>query len=578
MLWKRIAAVLKWIGGVTAILSLIATTVQLNGLWRSARETRSTLEKLLRASEIQQQTGQLEAALDLTRQALKLEPGSEDANCRKTEIAMAMVRRYHGFSSLGREKEMKPLLRILYAGSGHRDPRARADVLAHIAWAIFLSSRSLDDMPPVKTYFDRSLKIDSKNTYAHLLMGIWFLNNDRNTGCTDCMKDAVKHFDMAEATGEHQPFVTRSINRTLCLTDKEGAMPLLVKRLATGIKNHNQLFADRDLVFRRFGEFSFTRPGNVFDTFLARVNPENALEVLEWAARGHGLEDRRNWTQLSLIALLQERCGEQDVALAAGSELRTLMRREELNDHQFYYSSTRERLDWLVAGATGIRPGGIRIRLQQVPGPLRERLNLAKNQGVLVSEVEGAAARGGLNKGDVIAKVNGRQLYMSDHNGDLLGDVIAARAGDTVSLDILRNGQELSLEIQIEERRMPVFTREYIRNARHSSLARLVDNILYGTRCIKLFGREWIVVEPVPLISRIYELPKDLSGVLLFDQTVHRRPDRLRVGDLIVEVAGKPISSIDGLAKLTGQAGPGCRDLFVWVWRNGHMESVLLGS
>ena len=578
VLWKRFASVLKWIGGVTAVLSLIASTVQLNGLWRSARETRSTLEKLLLASDIQQQTGQLDAALDLTHQALKLEPGSEAANRRRTEIAMAMVRRYNGFSGLGHVKEMKPLLRILYAGTGQSDPQVRSNVLAHIAWSIFLASTSSADMPTVKTYFDRAIELDPMNTYAHLFMGIWFLNNDRNTGCTDCLKDAVKHFDMAEATGEHQPFVTLSINRTLCLTTKKGAMPLLVTRLAARMKNNDQLLADRDLVFRRFGELSFNRPGNLFDTFLTQVKPKDALEVLEWAAGGHGKEDRRNWTQLAQLALVQERCGEHDTALAAGRELRTLIRREELDDHQFYFSSTRERLDWLVAGALGIRPGGLRIRLQQVPGPLRTRLNLAENQGVLVSEVEGAAARGGLNKDDVIAKVNGRELYMTDPNGDLLGDMIAARAGDTVTLNILRNGQELNLDIPLEERRMPEFTREYIRNARHSSLARLVDNALYGTRYIKLLGREWIVVEPVPLISRIYELPEGLSGILLFDQTVHRRDDRLRAGDLIVEVAGKPISGIDGLEELLGQAGPERQDLFVRVWRKGHMESVLQDS
>jgi len=141
-LWKRFGTILKWVGGITAILSLIASTIQLNGLWQNARDTSRAVEGLLRASEIQQQAGQLDVALDLVRQALELEPGSSSANHRQSAIAMLLIRQYNIYFGFEHGDEINPLLEILYRGSGQREPRDGADVVAHIGLATLLASSS----------------------------------------------------------------------------------------------------------------------------------------------------------------------------------------------------------------------------------------------------------------------------------------------------------------------------------------------------------------------------------------------------------------------------------------------------
>lgn len=82
---------------------------------------------------------------------------------------------------------------------------------------------------------------------------------------------------------------------------------------------------------------------------------------------------------------------------------------------------------------------------------LRERFNLTRSKGVLVAGTEpGAPADlAGLQQGDIIIEFNG-QVINSD--SDLYSILRRMKPGDTVSLDVDREGAELTFEVTLGER------------------------------------------------------------------------------------------------------------------------------
>ena len=76
-----------------------------------------------------------------------------------------------------------------------------------------------------------------------------------------------------------------------------------------------------------------------------------------------------------------------------------------------------------------------------------QRKELKVDNGVLVNEVQGAAARAGIRKGDVILAVNNQDVKSVDHLRELMG---AVEKGRIVALLIRRSGNSLYIPFRIE--------------------------------------------------------------------------------------------------------------------------------
>src|SRR5512132_797477 len=93
--WTMIGASLKWVGGITAVISLVLATWQLRDLVQATREKVETVVELVRAADLQQAAGNYESALALIDDAMKLDPSSRKARALQVTIAMAKVRKLH---------------------------------------------------------------------------------------------------------------------------------------------------------------------------------------------------------------------------------------------------------------------------------------------------------------------------------------------------------------------------------------------------------------------------------------------------------------------------------------------------
>src|SRR5262245_6878698 len=111
-------------------------------------------------------------------------------------------------------------------------------------------------------------------------------------------------------------------------------------------------------------------------------------------------------------------------------------------------NTVRDLLPQLRSGK--ITRGKIGVSVLPIPREAYEDFGLKERKGALVAQVpaSGAAAKAGIEPGDVIVEFNGRPIVNSD---DLVKHVVATKPGTSVPIKILRNKQEKTLNVTVEE-------------------------------------------------------------------------------------------------------------------------------
>lgn len=97
------------------------------------------------------------------------------------------------------------------------------------------------------------------------------------------------------------------------------------------------------------------------------------------------------------------------------------------------------------------RPSYLGVEYQELNPQLAVEQNLTINQGALLQQIIGGspAEQAGLRTGDIIIAVNGRPI---DDRHPLVSLLIEHVAGETVTLDIMRNGETFQTELTLGER------------------------------------------------------------------------------------------------------------------------------
>ena len=96
-----------------------------------------------------------------------------------------------------------------------------------------------------------------------------------------------------------------------------------------------------------------------------------------------------------------------------------------------------------------VRHAYLGVRLQQVTAEIAEELGV--EEGAVVYEVESgsAAARAGLERGDVIVEFAGVTVRTVE---DVLAELRRRNPGDDVSLVVVRDGDRRELDLRLDER------------------------------------------------------------------------------------------------------------------------------
>jgi serine protease Do len=202
--------------------------------------------------------------------------------------------------------------------------------------------------------------------------------------------------------------------------------------------------------------------------------------------------------------------------------------------------------------------GRIGVQVTQVPREGYQDFGLKSRMGAIVATVlpGGAAAKSGMEPGDVIVQYNGRPVQ---NNDELVKMVVSTKPGTSVPIKVMRNAQEKTLNVTVEELDL---------NAEQSGGRRSPsrDNEPPEEHGASGFG---LTLEPVtPAMARRLQLPSGQNGALITDVD----PDGpaaglLRQGDVILSVNRKPVSSANEAARELQKVQSGHLAQMI-VWRN----------
>jgi hypothetical protein len=214
--------VLKWAGGITALLSLLFGLQQFTQMLSDARERRRTTDELYRVGKLQQSSADYAAAWASFEQGMQAaEPGGQWAKLTgqlnqqrrrlreaQEDLAMEWLENIRASSERGETftQIIAPLAPILTRGVTANSGARRADLLAHLGWADFLRWRDGQrELDPARQY-RAALSADSLNPYAHAYLAHWLLW----TGQARALPDARSHFEAALRSGRARPKVRRT--------------------------------------------------------------------------------------------------------------------------------------------------------------------------------------------------------------------------------------------------------------------------------------------------------------------------------------------------------------------------------
>ena len=565
--WKSIGEVLKWVGGITAVFSLVMGVVQLSEVFKTMRERTQAVDELVRAADVQFDMAEYSGALLLIEQALALKPGSRQARRLHLQVAMKWVRQFTGIEhttsrSFEREDYLRiidPLVPILHRGTGDKNPSNAADVLAHIGWANHLRViGGTKDLKPVE-YFERALGKDDENAFAHAMWATMCATKYErgnvlhpNIGCgDDHTQTARQHYRAAVKSGKQRKYVNDIRLKTLLhFTDRSTGVHIidLVQEMRdsnTTMSMENRYWALGRIAWLYLGTHGFYRTDTSKEAEALMVS--DTLSAAEWLFEGIDYEKlgrkRAEWQHRALIARLNELAGNSNKAIEMYRSTRLDFKAGRAPASGVHIQMD---IDKSLLQLLKIRRGSLGVRLRAIDDHLAKSLGLQDTEGALVEEVTagGGAEKAGIRVDDVILKVNGIG-YEGPHLRDLLG---AAMAGDVVDVIVFSDGQQQALKVTLGERD-PAEDSYYYTN-QYFNVAYLVDRALYGAVNVRLYrGNVWLA-DLIDELRKAFEVESGIDGVVVIEE----EDSGLRGGQVITEVDQLQVSSAAKVADLIKDA------------------------
>lgn len=197
--------------------------------------------------------------------------------------------------------------------------------------------------------------------------------------------------------------------------------------------------------------------------------------------------------------------------------------------------------------------GRIGVEIRTVPTEALQEFGLKEARGALIVRVapDGPAAQA-LEPGDIVLEYNGRLVKTRE---DLVSLVVQTKPGTTVPLKILRDKQETSVSIKVEELNLESETGrtpEEPQEATGGGFGMTLQNL-------------------TPDIARQLRVPSGTTGVVVTDVEAASAAARggVQRGDVILRVNRQPVdSATEASQRLTRVPNGGTA--FLLVWRRGQ--------
>lgn len=410
--WKALASILKWIGGVTAVISLVIGMLQLNSLFRNWQDRQETVHELVQAADMQSQAGDYGGAWKLLNQALELDAGSRLARRRQVQVAMQWLRNMRIAGEQRFTDVVEILLPILYRGAASASGHTVADIVAHLGWADYLRYREGKQWLDVEQHFQRALSIDPDNVYAHAMQGFWMLWPRNRAGQPDALQRATFHFAAALQSGKERAYVRDLQMRALLNVDHDLEVRLETIRVANQMRlQHESLDAElRRRVLRAYNDA--LRTEELMQQLVSVLPPADHLHTFLWLNDGTRplLEEH---IQAFFVARLTEESGDVQQAL---TRYTTLREQVSSNSWLVRYNHLEQALQRLHQKQTGDALQTV-VMIRAIPE-------------------DSAWHRLGLRTGDLIVAYDGSSIHS---RAQLMAAMHNAAQKDTAALVVIRD-------------------------------------------------------------------------------------------------------------------------------------------
>ena len=189
------------------------------------------------------------------------------------------------------------------------------------------------------------------------------------------------------------------------------------------------------------------------------------------------------------------------------------------------------RIEHQLVTSGKVQRGRLGVAIQEVNQSLADSFGLKKPAGALVSSVEkeSPAAKAGLEPGDVILAINGKDIAAS---GELPAIVSGMAPGESAKLQVWRNGNARQIDVKVGQ-----FSDEKVASADQPEAAK---------------GRLGVVVRP---LTPEEKRRTDASGVVVQDVAGAAAKAGIKAGDIVLSVNGERITGTEQLRDLVTKAG-----------------------
>jgi serine protease Do len=205
-----------------------------------------------------------------------------------------------------------------------------------------------------------------------------------------------------------------------------------------------------------------------------------------------------------------------------------------------------------------VHRGEIGVRVQTVTPALAAGLGLAREWGVVVSDVPpGApAAEAGLRIGDVVLKMDGKVM---ENARQLEVNLYPRVPGASVTLEVQRGTQRLTFVVPVAER--------------PGDPARFADRVSSERNTVARLGVLALDLDDV--VARLLPPLRARAGAVVATVDARSEPDPLQPGDVIYSVNQEPVASVESLRAVLARLKPGS-PVVLQVERGGELRFLVL--
>jgi serine protease Do len=213
-----------------------------------------------------------------------------------------------------------------------------------------------------------------------------------------------------------------------------------------------------------------------------------------------------------------------------------------------------------------ITRGVIGVQVQDVPLNALAEFGLTERRGALVSQVTsgGPASKGGMEPGDIIIEFNGKPVPRRDQ---LVAMVVSTKPGTTVPVKVLRDKQEKSLSITVDELDLEGESTRTARRSDDPDNPQVEQSAGFGLELRELTSD----------MARRLRLPPGTEGVLVSDVEVGSPAQRAGIArnDVILQINRRPVSSLQEAGRTLDQV-PSGGTAFLLVLSGGQQRFVTI--